>query len=228
MIRLLIVWLLSQFFLTHSYALDNQEIYKKLKTALAGRGDFATLAVTRSRKKEKTIEVEFMMSRELDFKTLPKILGNVFSYQKWVMPGINDNPNGGKFYVRFNSLDSDVKRPTDLLIKYALVLPFFKHIGKRWMKIKIAEENNVIVGNIVSYPKKKTVIKKVGGDFRAFRSENSPDRVWAYLKAYAVIGPWILYEGLPEILVRKELEPRVDIILRNYIDEEDRLLDQKS
>lgn len=197
--------------------------YARLSEIFAGRGDQLLVQVHRSETKTKTIEFELQLSRELNFIQIPKILSRISEYPRWVLPGINDRPGGGKFYVQFNDIQYSAERPQDLEIEYSLDLVVFKHEGKRAMKITTKYNPPVFSARLETRPNPQSVVVHLEAEMDCFPAERESGRVWCFLKGFVEIGPTILYEALPEKLVQKEVGPRIQLVLRNYVKEEDRL-----
>src|SRR5690606_10707895 len=143
------------------------------------------------------------------------------NYPDWVFNGINDRPEGGKYFTQVRDLTYQSPPPTGLLIAHlAFELPVFKHELKRKFQMHSETHNDVFTLHGKILPLKDSVIPNAEGFMKVFPV--SSNRVWIYTKAWIRLKPWLLYQALPERLLQSETGERLQIILDNYVKEEAR------
>lgn len=202
--------------------LPDAEIYKQVRSQLKGQSDFIKRDIHKAGKK--TIEFEAYISQDGDIKLAPEILSNIGDYGRWVLRGINKKPGGGSYYLQFRSLREDPPGSKTLRSDFVFVLPLLRKEMQRDFRMgTTAQKGDVFTLSGEALPNEKSPLEAAEGILRLYPAEGMPGRVWIYIKGYARLRNWLLYEALPERLMAGETGERIQLILDNYMAEEERL-----
>ena len=110
-------------------------LYQRLEKNLKGQAEFVKRKVWRSKEKEKTVELESFISREIDVPTTQTILADTPRYREWALKSINVRPDGGKYRIRVNDLISEPKKKDQITLDYAVELPMCQLTGQRMWRL---------------------------------------------------------------------------------------------
>lgn len=195
------------------------EILKQLKEKLATRGDYVDRKIQRMG--NKTIEFESLVSTEADFGHATTILSDFSRYGKWGLTNINNKPSGGTYLLKVLNVEVQPKSPQTLITTILFDLPLLKHELRCYLNLHAIKKPDVytILGDVDGAG---TYIESVEMVFKMFPAEKTPHRVWIYAKAIVKIRNWLLYEAMPDQLLKRETGERLQIVLDNYLREEDR------
>jgi hypothetical protein len=199
--------------------MSDKAVFAILKNRLAGQGDYAKRNVRRLG--NKTIELEGYVSTEGDFAEVPSILSEIARYPAWAMDNINKSPSGADYHLHVNGLKADAKESL-LTFLYTLKLPVFEHTGQLTVRLTPEKNKDVFTLNIEMPVDEKSIIQKSETTIKIYPAEKDLNRLWIYILGQTAFKSWIIYEGLPERLVSRESGERLQIIVANYLKEEDR------
>lgn len=199
-----------------------EEVYKKLQEVLKKQtGPFAKRTI--SRVGNKTIEFEAFISTEADETLLPPILSDFKNYPNWAIKNINQKPSGGNYYVKLKDVKSDPKDDSIIHGLISIDLPVFHSQLVGFFKLSSENKAPVYTLRAKMVPATNSILESATAVLKAFPAENRPGYKWLYVRADIFLKNWLLYEALPDKLLRKESGERVQIVLDNYSDEEERL-----
>jgi len=190
------------------------------------RGQRQTMIREVRRLGNRTLELELTAAIEADFEIVREVFSQVPSYPSWVLEGINDRPSGGKFFFQVLSLEADPKIPSVLHAKFLVDLPLLKHRSRRAFRFDIRSGPQSFTQAIEALPLEEGLIETAEGVLKIFPAARAPDLVWVYFRGMAVLRSWLLYEALPERILKKETGERLEILLANYRKVEQRRMEK--
>lgn len=198
----------------------SDQIFPKIKKTLAGKGDMATREVQRVG--NKTLLMEAFVSTDGNYDMAKKIFTNFELYPKWTLNDINKSAAGKTYKMQFQGMKWS---PSDSMMEilYELNLPVYHYTGSRKYHIEEVKSEKTLCIEVSAATLKDAFIESSKGRFYVWKAPGEKDRIWFYFRGYATIGPWIIYEALPERVVMNESGERVQTLLQNYQKEESRL-----
>jgi hypothetical protein len=205
----------------------DDEAYKKLQDILKKQsGPYNVRQITRVGKN--TVEFEAFISLEADSKLYKKILGDFKNYPQWAIKNINNKPSGGTYYIKIKELKVSPADPNLLIGIIFIDLPIMRHnfIGEFKLSSEETPKSYTVIGKMISGP--QSILESADGMMKIFPAENKPSYRWIYVRSNVVLRNWLLYEAMPEKLLKRESGDRIQIVLDNYLDEEDRLKSSQS
>lgn len=170
----------------------------------------------------KTILFDSFVSMEADTKLFPAILNDIQNYSQWALKNINTRPNGGNYYIKVLDLKPEPGNTHALRNFISVDLPLFKHNLQALVKIYPEETPNVYTVKMEMAPDERSILVGAKAIMKAFPAENRQNYKWIFVRAQVLLRHWLLYEALPDKLLKKESGERVQIVLDNYADEEER------
>lgn len=203
---------------------EDQTLFDKTKLKLLNRGDM--IVRTLERIGNQTIELEAFVALETELKMAGRIFSDFAQFETWAMPGINDRPSGGKYYVRILEIKSDAK--DRITMKLALTLPVFKRNVICPFKLSTRTERDVFTFRADSIAQEGSIVHYARGTMKFFQDSSNPHRLWVYLKGQVNLKHWILYETFPLPYIARETGDRIMIVMDNYLKEESRIRSQSS
>lgn len=194
---------------------DDASILAKLKTHVAGKGDVAEREIRRVG--NRTIELENFISTEMDPRLAPVIFADFPHWSRWVLPGINDKPTGGTYITQLHALE--MQSADKLLATFSFDLPLFRGQRHAHFRLQSSTVKNVftLTGDLLD---SEGTFEAARATLKEFAAEGSSTRCWLYVNGRVQLKSGILYEALPEKLLKREASDRVRIILDNYQKEE--------
>lgn len=171
----------------------------------------------------KTISFESIVAIESDPKLFQKIIFNVKDYSHWALKNINLKPGGGTYYIKIMDMKPEPSDPMTLRCFVTVDLPVFKHHLQALVKVSPDDKAKNFTVRASMVPDDKSILEGIEILSKVFPGENRPGIQWMYTKAHIVLKNWLLYEALPEKLLKRESGERVQIVLDNYTEEELRL-----
>jgi hypothetical protein len=200
---------------------SDEELIPRLRKELKGQPDIAIRHVKKAG--NRTIEFESFISQEGDLKVVPIILGNFGEFGRWALKGINQRPGGGSYYLQIHSVTVDPKLPDILKTDSELSLPVFHKQIVREFKMTTEQKGDVFTLIGETLPHEQSPVESASGYLRIYPAEGVNNRVWIYVHGSAILRYWIMYEALPERLMTTETGERIQIVLDNYLAEEERV-----
>lgn len=194
------------------------EIRSALSQKLKLPGDQLYKAIRRIG--DKTIEMQVMISMSGNIDKARSLFTDIEHIPDWALNNINLSTTGKPFYFKINNAISDGKDSLNFL--FTLDLPIFKHKGSK--KFKFVSKN-IPYGFLVSAEATKeanSVISSAIADLYVFSAERDPRQLWLAVLAKVTFNQWLLYEALPERLVTRESASRLERLILNYQNEEDK------
>ncbi len=175
------------------------------------------------REGNKTVNWEAFIALEADKTRVPEILSNFSQLPFWTIRNINLKPGGGTYRLQIVELKTDAKDPSLLNAEFLLNVPAFHQNINRQFKLAAIRDKEVFTLRGESLPNDSSVIESVQAVMQVYPAEKHPGYVWIYASADIKIKYWLLYEALPERLLKNESGERIQILLDNYVAEETRL-----
>jgi len=200
-------------------------VLPRLRQKLKGQTELSVRTVKKAG--NRTVEFESILCQEGDIKFAPEILANISEYGRWALKNINVHPGGGTYYLQINALTVDPKTPDILKSDTILNLPVFHKEIQREFKMHGERKGDVFTLAGEALPNEKSLIEDAGGYMRVYPAEGMPGRVWIYVHGSATLRNWFIYEALPERLLTSETGERIQIVLDNYLNEEERVRQSK-
>lgn len=200
---------------------SSDELLPKVKKQLAGKGDMAIREIERLG--NKTIQMEAFVSTDGNYDMAKKIFPNFAAYPDWTIKDINKNSSGKTYVIQIQGMKWD---PKDAMMEilYDLALPVYRYKGgARKYKVTEVKDEKTLCIEVNAGSMKDAFIETSKGRFYVWPAPGERDRLWFYFRGYVTIGPWLIYEALPEQVVKKESGERVQTLLQNYQKEESRL-----
>jgi len=216
LLLLLVVWCQSLPAFDTTLPAD-REIFQKLKARVAGRGDVAEREIRRAG--DRVIELENFISTEMDSKLAPVIFSDYAHWAQWVLPGINDKPDGGSYLTQLHGLEVDPSSPDLINVSFSFNVPLFRK--PRTARFKLASHTSAgiytLSGRLLE---SEGTLAEATATMKIFPAEGIRNRCWLYVNGRVRLKSMILYEALPEKLLKREASERVRILLDNYAKEE--------
>ena len=196
------------------------ELLKVLRARLPSHGDAAERKVTRVG--NRTIEFESWVSTEADFGDAKEILADWDHYGDWVLANINKKPSGGNYLVQILDLKPAAGQKDTVVTTVKIDLPLFQHELQCVLKLKSmgTPEAFTLIGDISGMT--GTYIENVEAVLKMFPVEKTTNRAWIYVKGLVKLKNWLLYEAMPERMLKSETGQRIQTIVDNYLKEESR------
>lgn len=164
--------------------------------------------------------------------SVERTLRNENAYASWVLPGINEAPDGGRYFVKLESLSSSFDMPERhhvLQGKYGFKLLWFEREG---ITSLLFREDESTLPNCPAFENAKSPERKaVRLTYRMIPREDLLQRfigeIWIYpveggtveIRLRIAVKPSkIVYELLPESMARGQLQTRGRRIWENFVD----------
>lgn len=199
----------------------DDETFARLTKLLKGRGDWQKNTLTRLG--DRTIQLDSVISLDGDFELIPKIMSNFGEYSRWLIEDINRSPSGRNYYMQVKNVAVDPNTTDIVRVFYSFNLPVFKHIGNRGFRLKADTKPKCFSIQAEGIPHEKSIIESTVGTLRVFKGPDQPERLWVSMRGQLKLRNWIVYEALPERLITREAGERIEIMLKNFQKEEERL-----
>jgi hypothetical protein len=200
---------------------SDEQIRQTLRQKLKNQGD--SLKRNFRRLGNKTIELESYAALEGDFSLAPAILSDVDHYD-WALEKINERSDGSKYFIRFLSLVVDKHLPQMLVsCSFGVDLPMMHYKGKRQFKVTVTNQPEVYTIRADTVAQENTVINTAAVILKVFPAEGQPGHLWIYINGHMEVGPWLLYEALPERVMNRQSAERISTLLESYQREEERV-----
>ncbi len=209
------------FFLTtlaHGLSLPpDAEIQKRLAAHLGEKGDFQDRVFRRLG--DRTVEFEGFISTEADFNLVKEVFSEPQHYSRWLMKNINKRPGGGEYFIKLRSFDPAAGMANTLLAVLNFELPLFKKVLECHVHFKSENKGpTYLLTATVDTKGHGTFIEKFETVMQFF--PKAAGRVWIYARGQVKFKHWLLYEALPERMLLRESGERLQIVIDNYLTEE--------
>ena len=196
---------------------SDAEVQKRLTGRLEGKGDFQDRAFRRIG--ERTLEFEGFISTEADINLLKTIFKEPGQYNRWLTPSINKRPSGGEYMIKLQSFNLAPQATHTLIAKLLFDLPVFKREIECYMDIKTEQKGNAFwLTATVDANRPGTYIEGFQTVIQVF--PKGKGRVWLHALGNVKFKNWLLYEALPDRLLNRETGERLQIVIDNYLAEE--------
>lgn len=196
---------------------------KKAKSVLQSKnGDYNERKITRLG--NNTIGMEAFAVVDADWVMLRAIISNFAAYPNWIPKNINDRPGGGKYYVQLKDMRLNSSDPNLLETHLLIHLPALNLDLERKFKLEFEglTKEDVYTLTAEGIPSAESPVAALSAYIQFFRPSKKDSKVWIYASGTVTLRNWLLYESLPERLLNRESGDRVQILLDNYLTEENR------
>ncbi len=172
-------------------------------------------------------------------KSVELLMSNGFRYPKWVLPSINEKPGGGRYFVTLDSLDvkeiyhgenKEENRTFALSGPYTFHLLWFQKSGKSSLEFKKENVQPPLECELFQKLKLRTEARIPKFTYRMTPREdilkwllaeiymvNTGAYVEVYFRLVGKPAP-LLYELMPEQMLRAELEARGTRVFENFVE----------
>ena len=193
---------------------------EKAKDILGDRFHYVQQRVNRLG--SKTIELEAYLSAQADLELGKDIFSDYGGLAKWILPGVNERPTGGTYYMHFLGIVWDPKISNQITTKLAFTLPFFTQELERSFVLARTPSKECFNLEVESLPSDSSLIERVTGGFKLCGIPKQKQRAWGYVRGAAVFRSWFIYEAISDRVLKKEAGERILKIIENYQTEENR------
>jgi len=198
------------------------EIRAKVKAKLQAKQDHTERTLTRIG--DRTLQLEVFIATPGNLKMATEIFKDWQHYSDWALKGINQRPTGGEYYMQILGMNVSPKDKTILQLNLFLNFPVFTKKLEREFRMTVEEVNGVLTVDAEAVKDNESVIGASSGFLKIFQADGTTNQLWVYVSGLAQLKNWLLYEALPEKLLTRESGDRIQIVMDNYIQEEDRRL----
>lgn len=200
--------------------LSDEALLPKLRQTIGTEADYFERNIKRVG--NRTITLDVVISTDGDYEYAKQILPDYKGWPGWALQRINEKPDGSSYIIQILSLTPMVE-PSKMLTKIFVDLPVFKQSAERGLKFKseIGPKSSTV--SVETLPSEGGFIESLKGIGRVFPAEGRRDRVWFYFQGDVKLSSWLVYEALPEKLLKRETGDRIRRIMENYTREEDRV-----
>lgn len=171
----------------------------------------------------KTILFEAYIAVEADAKLTATILSDFKNIPNWALININNKPGGGTYYVKVQEIKPDPKDSSLLNGFFKIDVPVFKSVLHGVFKLSSEEKASVFNFRGKMIPDTNSVLDSADAVLKSFPTPKKSPFRWIYVYSTVVLRNWLLYEAFPERLLKRESGERIQIVLDNYQNEEERL-----
>lgn len=182
------------------------------------KGDYFKRTIKRAG--NQTIELEGFASINGTLEAFYHIAQDVPSYRKWVLPGLNQKPQGGNYLLQILDLKASPSNPRLLTAVFGLSFPGIKQTLHKTFLITPEKNSNHVTVSCQNMESKDLLLNSLVGFISAFPDPKNKERLWVYFKGLAQLRSWILYQALPEKLLVRESSERIQTVLDNFSSEE--------
>ncbi len=200
-------------------------VQTRLVQRLSEKGDFQDRVFRRIG--NRTVEFEGFISTEADFSLVKEIFNDIPHYPRWILPHINQRPSGDSYFIKLNDLVSGPNSSTSLIATLGFELPLFKREIPCHLNFKTENRGNSFWLTINADPNiKSKYIESFSSIIQVF--QKGEGHVWIYAIGNVQFRNWLLYEALPDRMLTRETGERLQIVIDNYLAEENfRRLEKK-
>ncbi len=192
------------------------EIQSKLSARLQGKESYNERVARRIG--DRTIEVEGFIAMEGDIALAHQILSEPKAFSRWILPGINQRPSGGGYFVKVMALNLAPGSPNTLVTDLRFDLPLFKKDISCYMDVKTEMKGKNLWFTATVHSMKGTYIEHFEAMIQFFPKAGG--QMWVYALGQVKFKSWLLYEALPDRLLTRETGERLQIVIDNYLNEE--------
>lgn len=200
----------------------DEEILAKLKLKLGDKAEYTERNLRRIG--NRTLELEVFVAGEGSYETATQVFSDWSHFADWALKNINRRADGGTYYMKINGLSVSATDNSVLEINSFLDLPMIKKEVKQKFRMKTEKPTKgvfTLSGEVIL--DEKSLLDTAGGYLKIFPVEGKSTRLWVYIRGEAKLKSWVIYEALPERLLTRESGERIQIVMDNYLTEEDRL-----
>ncbi len=171
----------------------------------------------------RTIEFDIFLNVDGRFPYAEKILSHFQEFNRWLLPGINVDPEGKNYY--FQVLGLNPIKPEVIHGNFFFNLPLFKKAMSRDFQAltQSTPTSFLLTAEALPDPDENSVVKTAKGYLKAYPSPNNGERLWLAVNAKVELNSSLLYHLLPHKVLLRESGERLRIVMKNYVAEEDRV-----
>lgn len=200
--------------------LSDEVLLPKLRQKLGSEPDYFERNVKRMG--HRTITLEVTLSTHGEYALARDILPDIRGWPGWALEKINERPDGTKYLIQVLGLEP-MPDPAMMLAKLFIDIPVFRQKTERALHFKSERGPASATVEVETLPSETGLIEVLRGVGRVFPAEGRADRIWFYFQGEVKLRSWLVYEALPERLLKRETGDRIRRIMDNYVREEDRV-----
>lgn len=190
-----------------------QEIFNKLKAVRVEHPCDKPIRKV-ERLGDNTISLESFVCMDADFAMFKKIAGDIDHYDAWLLNKMNEKPDGGTYFIKFTSLQATPE--PSIKLGYKIDIPFFKKEKVKTFKVRTESEKGIFILSGEGVQDPESYMHFARSTMYAFPAPGQPHEVWVYVEGKTKLKNSLLYQAMPEKMLRTEAGDRVGKILENY------------
>jgi hypothetical protein len=163
---------------------------------------------------DNTISLESFVCLDADFAMFKKIAGDIDHYGSWLLDRMNEKPDGGTYFIKFTSLQATPE--PSIKLGYRIDIPFFKKDKVKTFRVRTESEKGVFVLSGEGVEDPESYMHFARSAMYAFPSPGQAHEVWVYVEGKTKLKNSLLYQAMPEKMLKTEAGDRIGKILENY------------
>lgn len=163
---------------------------------------------------DNTLSLESFVCMDADFAMFKKIAGDIDHYDAWLLDRMNEKPDGGTYFIKFTSLQSTPE--PSIKLGYRIDIPFFKKEKVKTFRVRTESEKGVFVLSGEGVEDPESYMHFARSAMYAFPAPGQAHEVWVYVEGRTKLKNSLLYQAMPEKMLKTEAGDRIGKILENY------------